>query len=440
MVINSKNNYVQTDIGEVPVGWKTVKLKRFIKIMREGISPSEFPQKTFYLYSVAGYDNNKTPEMLLGKEIKSMKYLVIPRSILFPKLNPRFERVWKIKNVSENSVCSTEFLPLLNVDERASHDYLYYLLRSKYVLGNIQNATTGTSASHQRIKLQTLQQLKVPYPCIREQKVIASILSSLDSKIEINHKLNRTLEEIGKALFGHWFVDFEFPNNEGKPYKSNGGKMVESKLGKIPKDWNMGAFDDFIGELESGRRPKGGVSKYKNGIPSIGAGNINGLMQSDFTNIKFIPEFFFQSMRKGLIKDLDILVYKDGGAPGVFKPRFSIFGFGYPFDKMAINEHVFRVQGKSIEKHTYLYFWMDGHYCREQLEVIGTKAAIPGINSTDFRGLDILIPSSELLLEFNSIALKIITTILRNNKQSLTLQKIRNSLLPRLISGKLKAN
>ena len=85
---------------------------------------------------------------------------------------------------------------------------------------------------------------------------IAKILSDLDAKIELNHQMNKTLEKIAHAIFKHWFIDFEFPNEEGKPYKSSGGKMVESELGPIPKNWYIGRLSD-IAEITMGMSPPG---------------------------------------------------------------------------------------------------------------------------------------------------------------------------------------
>lgn len=82
--------------------------------------------------------------------------------------------------------------------------------------------------------------MPINLPCLDEQKAIAHILSTLDEKIEVNNEINKTLEKIAQAIFKQWFVDFEFPNEDGEPYQSSGGEMVESELGLIPKGWEVG--------------------------------------------------------------------------------------------------------------------------------------------------------------------------------------------------------
>ena len=84
-----------------------------------------------------------------------------------------------------------------------------------------------------------LKKIKVLLPSINEQKEIANILSTLDQKIRVNIKINKILEEMSQAIFKNWFIDFEFPNENGEPYKSSGGEMIESELGKIPKKWDI---------------------------------------------------------------------------------------------------------------------------------------------------------------------------------------------------------
>jgi len=114
--------------------------------------------------------------------------------------------------------------------------YLYYLIKHfKPIFIGIAKDKQTTGLGHVTIK--DLKRLNTYLPPLPEQHRIAEILSSLDDKIELNRKINKTLESIAQAIFKRWFVDFEFPSEKGKPYKSSGGKMVESELGMIPEGW-----------------------------------------------------------------------------------------------------------------------------------------------------------------------------------------------------------
>jgi len=114
--------------------------------------------------------------------------------------------------------------------------YLYYYLISDKFFNEVRKYMTGTT--RQSIGIKLLRKIKLDCPRVQEQKAIANILSSLDDKIELNNKINKNLEELAQTLYKQWFVDFEFPNEYGEPYKSSGGEIVESDLGLIPKGWS----------------------------------------------------------------------------------------------------------------------------------------------------------------------------------------------------------
>ena len=119
-----------------------------------------------------------------------------------------------------------------------SNKYLLYAILSNYVQNQISwSKGTGTTVSNLRIP--HLEQLKIPYVDINSQKLIAATLSCLDEKIELNSRMNKKLDEMAQAIFKYWLVDFEFTDENGNPYKSSGGKMIDSELGEIPKGWRV---------------------------------------------------------------------------------------------------------------------------------------------------------------------------------------------------------
>jgi len=122
---------------------------------------------------------------------------------------------------------------------------LYYYLTSEPVICYLASIADSKSA-YPSINPSDIGEIEIPLPPLETQKEIAHILGTLDDKIELNRKMNKTLEEIAQTLFKHWFIDFEFPNEEGKPYRSSGGEMVDSELGPIPKGWNIGNLGDIL--------------------------------------------------------------------------------------------------------------------------------------------------------------------------------------------------
>ena len=169
--------------------------------------------------------------------------------------------------VSDNAI-------LAKVVSGNNSKYMYYRL----VYQDLHNLRIGSS---QPLLTQSIiKKTEIKLPPLEEQKAIANILSTLDEKIEVNNQINKILEEMAQAIFKHWFVDFEFPNEKGEPYKSSGGEMVESELGMIPKGWYIGQLGD-IAKISSGKRPLN-KSKEMNSdylIPLIGASSIMGYVK-----------------------------------------------------------------------------------------------------------------------------------------------------------------
>ncbi len=288
------------------------------------------------------------------------------------------------------------------------------------------------------LKCREILDFELPIPPENEQEAITEILSSLDGKIELNRKQNRTLEDIAQALFKRWFMEFEFPDEKGRAYKSSGGTMQASELGEIPVGWRIGRLDELIGELETGSRPKGGVGHFTDGIPSIGAENITRIGEYDFGKTKYVPEEYFKNMRRGTIKDRDVLIYKDGGTPGRFDARISMFGAGFPYKTACLNEHVFRLQAKKPVYQNYLYLWFSSYAVLEELRHRGAKAAIPGINSTDVKELDFLFMDESVLEQFDEVIEPLFSKLLHNSREMAVFGKLRDTLLPKLMSGELR--
>lgn len=296
-------------------------------------------------------------------------------------------------------------------------DFVYYLMT---IVGKELNFISKTSTAIPIINKSTFSNYKISLPPLTEQKKIAAILSSLDDRIETNRRINARLEELAQALFKSWFIDFE-------PF---GGQM--------PEDWSYRSVADYLHEIETGKRPKGGVSGITEGIPSIGAESIKGIGYYDYSKTKYIPFEYAESMKKGLIQDFDLLIYKDGGKPGYFIPDFSMMGLGFPFEKMFLNEHVFRLNFGKPELNVFSYFFFKTDEVMNYLNSVGGKAAIPGINQKNVEDIEILDLNIPQVFQFGAIVLPMFKTILENCKESAHLSKLRDALLPKLMSGELK--
>ena len=341
--------------------------------------------------------------------------------VLVSNIRPYFKKIWR---ADKKGGCSADVL-CFRTNENVDSKYFYYLLSQQSFFDYMMSGSKGCKMP--RGDKKQIMQWSFDLHSFEEQKRIADILSSLDDKIELNRRINDNLEQQAQALFKSWFVDFE-------PFKD--GEFVDSELGSTPKELPIVYIGDIPHTIESGKRPKGGATLE--GVPSIGAENIKGLGYYDYSKTKYIPKEYAQTIKKGKINGYELLIYKDGGKPGYFIPNFSIFGEGFPFSEMYINEHVFMLDLMDNGYNAFAYFYMRTPYIMNQLNSIGGKAAIPGINTKDVECLPIFSKGSPYVTKFGEIVLPFIKTILSNCLENARLAKVRDTLLPKLMSGELE--
>jgi type I restriction enzyme S subunit len=289
----------------------------------------------------------------------------------------------------------------------------------------------------------------VPAPDIDEQRAIAHILGTLDDKIELNRRMSETLEAMARALFKAWFVDFDpvrakmegrWRRGESQPglpadlYDLFPDRLVQSDLGEIPEGWEMRTVGDDLVELVSGARPKGGA--IDEGVPSVGAENVIGLGRYDFSKEKFVPLEFFEQLRsKGAdVRPGDVLLYKDGAQIG----RKTFFDRGFPHPECAINEHVFILRCASSWLQRYLFFWLDLPWMTSEIVSLNSNSAQPGINQAGVRQLPLLRPTDEVVATFDRLVAPLTDVLFERCLESRTLAQLRDTLLPKLISGELR--
>lgn len=299
-------------------------------------------------------------------------------------------------------------------------DFLYYYFI--VIRGQLVNQANGSVFKN--LKTDIVRNFDINLPDLETQKKIVKILSQIDKKIETTIKINKNLEQLMKCIFDDWFVNFNY--SEDISFKS-------SELGEIPSNWNVKKLSDVLITLESGKRPKGGISDIEDGIPSIGAENILGLGKFNYSKNKLISHEFFSTLKKGVIQDNDVLLYKDGAQLG----RKSLFMKGFPFDICCINEHVFRLQTNDEINQFYLYLWLDQEVMTNEIINLNSNSAQPGINQNDVKSLPILVPELKIISKFNKIISPMMNQIFDNALEINKLTKLRDTLLPKLMSGEI---
>jgi len=236
--MKSKSSFKQTEIGWIPEEWEVKSIGEVADVIGGG-TPStknqefwdgDIPWITPKDLSSLNFRYIKRGERNITKKgLDNSSAKLLPEgTVLLTTRAPVGYLAIAAKELATNQ----GFRSLIPKNKILS-EFLFYLLKKNVeILKSNAGGSTFGELSGSRLK-----ELEFPIPPLTEQRAIAKILSDLDAKIELNQQMNKTLEEIGRAIFKHWFIDFDFPNEEGKPYKSSGGEMVyNEELGKeIPK-------------------------------------------------------------------------------------------------------------------------------------------------------------------------------------------------------------
>lgn len=340
--------------------------------------------------------------------------------ILISNIRPYFKKIWYAEY---DGGCSNDVL-VLRAKKGVNKQYLYYLLADDRFFDYAMAFSKGTKMP--RGDKTAIMNYSVISFSNEKQDNIAEILNVLDKKIFINDKINRNLSEQAQAVFNSWFVKYE-PFDE---------PMKETPTGfEAPESFEYVQIDSLEHVLETGRRPKGGA--VSEGIPSVGAESVKGIGTFNTSSAKYIPVDFAAKQKTGKVNGYELMIYKDGGKPGEFHPNFSMFGEGYPFDEFFINEHVFKLDFGDRGYNEFAYFWFQTDYVMHWLESNGGKAAIPGINQTVVNSIWILSPDSPKVKEYCEWIQPLFTQILKNCYSNLRLAELRDTLLPKLMSGEL---
>lgn len=282
-------------------------------------------------------------------------------------------------------------------------NYLYLLLRSK--LFKEQTNSLSTGSAQPQLPIRDINRVNISIPPLAEQKAIAHILGNLDYKIGLDHQINKTLEAIGQALFKRWFIDFEFPNGKGRPYKSSGGEMVDSELGKMPRGWAVKKIGEVL-ELAYGKGLKE-TGRYTGRVPVYGSNGRVGWHN------------------EVLVDGPGIVVGRKGNPGTVIWVQTSF----YPIDTTF-----FVVPKSSVRSMYYLFYTLK----TQDLPSLSADSAVPGLNRNIVYMNDILIPPMEVLEIFDAKIEALFKKMHANESESSLLGDIRDKLLPRFMSGKIR--
>jgi type I restriction enzyme S subunit len=303
----------------------------------------------------------------------------------------------------------------LTAKESICHnDFLYYLLKCKIV----ELKRNAHGAVFDTITRTTFDSISAIVPDLPTQTAIAEILSSLDDKIELNNKVNRELENLAQTLFKQWFIDFEFPNENGEPYKSSGGEMVDSALGEIPLGWEIGTLkDEFI--INMGQSPKGDTYN------ETGDGMIFFQGRSDF-GFRFPSVRMFTNDPKKVAKKFETLI----------SVRAPVGDINMAENDCCIGRGLGSISHPS-EFFSYTYYKILS--IQDELKSYDNEGTVFGsINKETLGNIKTIIPPLSISNGFDELAKEKDSLIYNFTNQNQQLTNLRDTLLPKLISGDLE--
>lgn len=280
--------------------------------------------------------------------------------------------------------------------------YLYYNLKGRY--DELRQLSDGHSIRGS-LTTKIIKDLVIKLPSLEEQEKIANILSSLDDKIELNNEMNKTLEEMAQSIYKRWFVDFEFPNEDGQPYKSSGGEMVESELGMIPKEWKIGTLDN-IGTFKNGKKIKSELRDDNGKYIIYGSNGIIGKTNEVLQNNNCI-----------------IL-----GRVGAYCGSVQL-----SLEPCWITDNAIMATSKEEKYLPYLHRFLLNYPLRES----AGGSAQPLINQGILKSIITTIPTQNLFEKYYNISKEILSKIDKNIKENNLLAEIRDSILPKLMSNEI---
>jgi type I restriction enzyme S subunit len=360
--------------------------------------------------------------------------------ILIAKDGSYLKHVFVIRNEIEQAVLSSIGILRPNL-KKIVPEYLKYYLQTKSVKETVAKKYVSGSALP-RIILKNFGEIDVIYKNIETQQKIASVLSALDSKIELNNRINAELEAMAKTLYDYWFVQFDFPfdfaqgkpNANGKPYKSSGGKMVwnEELKREIPEGWENGTFANYC--------PSTGGFAFKSNWwtdKGVAVAKIKDIQENytlDTSDLARVDISDKEIDDKFLAKPGDVLIAMTGATVG----KYAIVPItDYP---IYVNQRVgyFNLGIDPSQKLPFLINSMNQSYFRNAIFTLANGAAQPNISNEQINSIQLLIPEDKLINTFNEMFQPYYKKILNNQLENQKLTELRDWLLPMLMNGQVK--
>ncbi|APY06918.1 hypothetical protein BWZ20_00770 [Winogradskyella sp. J14-2] len=422
----------------MPNNWKTYKLEELTTKLGDGLhgTPKYSPDGEYYFINGNNLTDGKIEIKQNTKRVNRDQFIKYQKPLndrtIFVSINGTLGNVATYnseKVVLGKSAC------YFNVKEDVHKEFIKHYVSTSDFRRFLENNATGSVIKN--VSLKSMREHELNLPPLPEQKAIANILSAIDDKIENNLAINKTLEDMAMALYKHWFVDFEFPVSQenrnpelvsgSQPigYKSAGGEFTDSELGPIPKGWEVRKVKD-LGEVVTGNTPsKKYPEHYGNEVPFV--------TPTDFKNYgKHILNANRGLSNSGIEKYTKKIIPKNS---------VVVTCIGSDMGKVALckTNCLTNQQINSLKTNHFLYMYCFFVYNYSMLKMLaGAGTTMPIINKSRFEEIEVIMPTSTVLNSFEKNMSYLDEQIFNNTKENQSLTQLRDTLLPKLISGEVR--
>lgn len=317
--------------------------------------------------------------------------------------------------------------------EKIYYKYLFSVLRSPYIQEIISNFHVGVAIPH--FKKSDMDNLLIPVPDMDTQIKIGDMYCLLSEKIEINNKINTELESMAKTIYHYWFLQFDFPDENGNPYKLSGGKMVwnEKLQREIPEGWETVQLEDCVSKIidRRGLTPKKlGGDWVEKGIIALSAKVVKGNRLVNLKDANQVSREMYERWMTDKLESGDILMTSE--AP------LGEFYYLIGDTEYCLSQRLFAMRAnRNICNSTYLFYELSEGHGYSQIMGSQSGSTVFGIRQDELRKINILIPKKEIQDNFEKNVLPLIKKIRANDIESRELASLRDFLLPLLMSGQV---
>lgn len=400
--------------------WKKVKLGTLCYRIGDGLHGTPIYDDNGTVFFING-NNLKNGKIIIDDETKKVSedefksnYIELNENTLLLGINGT---LGNMAFYNGENVMLGKSSAYLNFKTDINKFYFYY-----FQLPGVQKYfyDVATGSTIKNLSLGSLQNFEVPKPSESEYRKIAAVLSALDDKIELNNTINAELEAMAKTLYDYWFVQFEFPNSEGKPYKSSGGAMEYNPTLKreIPKGWEVKNLFECVNVQYGFPFSTDYFNETKTGIPIIRIRDILNNSISNYSTQENID-------KKYLISEGDVLIGMDGNFHVNYWTRENCY----------LNQRVVMLK-ETFLPNIFIRYQVEPYIQLREKSV--SRTTVGHLSDKDLKAINIIVPTNEILNVIKPLFDSTLKKIVKNKQQNQELAQLRDWLLPMLMNGQVK--